>query len=165
MDSTFLAIKLITAIYAGPLLIAAGYDLLSYRIPNLITGLTAVLYLLCALLWGVHVDWPSHVAAAGIVLACGALLFAYGIVGAGDVKLLAAISLWLGLGELPTFLALAAVFGGVFTIALLLIRQCVSMLALPRPAPAVLQPNGAIPYGVAIAAAAIWIAPQIAFLL
>lgn len=121
---------------------------------------------LCAL-------WPLHFAAApslygaigAIVCAAavffiGALLFARGYLGGGDVKLLAAAALWAGPAGTPALLMLTGVLGGVLALFLLLpfSRRLASMARglLHQP------PFGAervlatpTPYGIAIAGAAL----------
>jgi prepilin peptidase CpaA len=88
------------------------------------------------------------------------MLFARGLIGGGDVKLFAAASLWAGAGALPRLLMLTALVGGVLALGFLIaIGQ--QRIAPPRPG-AVPATRGAlrvgrtpIPYGVAIAAAAL----------
>ena len=52
--------------------------------------------------------WLSHVGAALSVLAAGVLLFLRGWLGAGDVKLMAAVALWTGFAYLAQFVVFVA---------------------------------------------------------
>jgi prepilin peptidase CpaA len=91
--------------------------------------------------------WPDmaiQVGIAALVFALFAGAFALGMMGGGDVKLIAALALWLPFGPLFDMLLLMAVLGGVLTLV---------MLVLHRLQKAQGQPE--IPYGVAIALAGI----------
>lgn len=83
--------------------------------------------------------------AAGVFLVLAAL-FAFGAMGGGDVKLLSALALWLEPGMFLRMLVVMAIVGGILTIVMgawhVMRRQ---------------RDKLAIPYGVAIAAAGIWI--------
>lgn len=164
----FVSIKIITAVYAGPLLVGAAFDFWAYRIPNVVTATLAVLYVACALYWGVGVDWPSHLGAGLLILAVGLVLFHFGVFGGGDIKLAAAVALWIGLNrDLMACFLMVGLFGGALTLVLLWLRNSLSLLALPFPGylPAALRPRGPVPYGVAVAAGALWLTAQIPFLL
>jgi prepilin peptidase CpaA len=105
----------------------------------------------------------ESVACAAIMLAGGAILFARGVVGGGDVKLLAAVSLWVGPTAVPKLLLLTALLGGVLAVAfltplgtLLSRRGGQSGSAIGAPAMGVGQVP--LPYGAAIAGAALVVA-------
>lgn len=155
---------LIIGLFAAPLVVAAFYDLGTYRIPNLLTLALAGAFPIAALLAPGPVDWLWHGGAGAVALLVGAVLFARRWMGGGDVKLIAACALWMG-PLAPTFLVVMAVAGGVMGLGLLVVRRVVpgvwmllpDGLALPR----VLSPGAAIPYGVAIAAAGLFLARQL----
>ena len=104
----------------------------------------------------------SHGAAALTMLAAGFTLFAFGWIGGGDAKFAAAIVLWIGFDYLVDFALLSAVAGGVLTVAIL------GMRSLPLPAFALGWPwlahlhdrKTGIPYGIALAAAALLVYPE-----
>ena len=85
-----------------------------------------------------------------------------GWIGGGDAKLAAATALWLGFDHLMTYLVYASLFGGALTLLLIQFRLA--------PLPAVLarqewvqrlhDRNGGVPYGIALAAAALAVYPQ-----
>ncbi len=159
-----LAGKAVLALYAGPLLVAALYDLRSFRIPNAVTGGLLAAFAGAALLAGLPpIEWLLHLGAGALVFVIGAGLFALRVMGGGDVKLLAAAAVWLGWPLLPSFALLVAALGGVLAVAVLLLRS-----APLRPVVAaldlrarLLDPGEGIPYGVAIAAAALLLTDQL----
>ena len=147
--------------FAGLMATAAFEDLRRLIIPNgLVLGL-------CAL-------WPLHVAtapmltlaAAGTAALCaaavfivGALLFSRGLIGGGDVKLLAVATLWAGPTATVSLLILTSLLGGL--LCLLLLTPVGALIAAARPIvrasgdPACGAEPVFVPYGVAIAAAAL----------
>ena len=101
----------VTVAYVALFVACAVTDVLSLRIPNaLVVALVALFALACtitppkALLWG-------HIAPAVVVFALMAILFFMGKMGGGDVKLLAAAVLWVGLQALGPFLIALAIYG------------------------------------------------------
>ena len=150
---------------ALPLLLvaAAGWDVASFTIPNFVTlALMAVFaaFAVSAGLSAADIGW--HVLAGFMGLLVGFTLFALGFSGGGDAKLFAAVLLWLGLQDFLSYALLASVFGGVLTLALMLLRQC--------PLPDFLSRQGwivklhdarsGVPYGVALAAGAFFLLPS-----
>jgi prepilin peptidase CpaA len=129
---------------------AAADDALRRRIPNWIVGCLAALG---AVRLGVEVvqSGPAGPAAdlalALAVFAVGAALFSVGAFGGGDVKLMAAGTLWLGVGAFWPFLAWTVRSGGLLALA------SVVVLAARRRDPLAKRPT--LPYGVAIAAGAV----------
>ena len=93
-------------------------------------------------------------------------LFRLEIIGGGDAKLAAAAALWIGWGSMLDFSLRTAIYGGALGVAVLMIRK------FPLPSfltamPWVLRlqdPKNGIPYGIAMAAAAILIFPETALL-
>jgi prepilin peptidase CpaA len=155
------------ASYVFPLVLAALSDLRSLRIPNWLTFSMAAAFPVMAVLFGGEVDWLSHLAAGAAVFLGAAILFALRLMGGGDVKLLAAVALWIGLGPLLPFLVITAVIGGAFTAVILLLRLPVTQVALVRLLPRLSdfsQKKMAVPYGVPIAVAGLLMVPSLAFL-
>ena len=144
-------------LFAGLVLCAALRDLVSYTIPNWISGGLALAFAPAA--FAAHLSWPAiglDVAAGLGVLALGAVFFALGWIGGGDAKLMAASALWIGPGGLAPFALFTALAGGVLALCLLGLRTAwVSPIAAAGPAWAkrLATPGEATPYGVAIAVA------------
>lgn len=147
-------------VFAAVMGIAAYEDFRRLVIPNLLPAI------LC-------VAWPVHAAAApslveiGTTIGCalavfvvGAALFARGFLGGGDVKLLAAATLWAGAAGTPSLLVLTGILGGALTLFLLLpfgAQLAAAGRALLAPSALGADPDAAksVPYGVAIAGASL----------
>lgn len=156
---TFSALAL--TVFAAAMLVAAFEDFRRLTIPNLLP------VVLCAA-WPVYflAMTPSLYGALGAigcaaaVFLVGAVLFARGWLGGGDVKLLSAATLWAGPAETPSLLLLTGVLGGVLALFLLMpfgnqvAAAARGMLGQP-PLPAERGFAIPVPYGVAIAGAAL----------
>jgi prepilin peptidase CpaA len=154
-----------TTVFVALLVLAAGTDLRTGRIPNKLTGagLAAALVLLApsgpaALLGGI--------AGAALAFALTFPLFAVRAMGGGDVKLLTVAGAFLGTGRVVPALLVTAVAGGVLALAeagrrgvilpvLFRSRQLVGHWATggrTGERPTLASPGAVtIPYGVAIA--------------
>jgi prepilin peptidase CpaA len=146
-------------------LAGAAFDLRWRRIPNKLTG-TAVLiaFFLNTLMGGVRGLVGSLVACllAGSVFA---VMFFMGGMGGGDVKLMAAIAAFSGLGHLAELLVCTALAGGVFALAVAFARGALGDTLRnlfgclwPRRTPRDDSPQRArlyLPYGVPIAVGAL----------
>jgi prepilin peptidase CpaA len=164
MIVTFLLVVVLPAL----LVAAAVWDLMSYTIPNVITGAMILLFIVFVgiiALSGETLSWNEiglHLLAGVLALAAGVAMFALGWIGGGDAKLFAAASLWLGWHALFDYVIAASILGGLFTLLLLMLRR------IPLPAFLVKQAwiarladhKGAVPYGVALAFAALLILPD-----
>ena len=143
------------------LLAAAVTDVRSFRIPNAIPVGLGVLFLPDAL-----VAYPSAqpvwalLGALG-VLAIGCLGFRFRILGGGDVKLLAAASLWAGPTLLASFLQVTALAGGVFAAALLLRHRYGRMTERGFDAAQGHAAPGKLPYAVPVAVGGTWVCLQL----
>ncbi len=142
---------------------AASSDLFTMTISNRLSLALVGGFFALTLVTGMGlaaVGW--HLAAAGLVLGCAFVFFWRGWIGGGDAKLAAATALWFGFEHLLDFMVYAALLGGVLTVLLLQFRK------LPLPAVLASQPwiqrlhdkGGGVPYGIALAAAAMLIYPH-----
>jgi len=127
------------------LLIGAATDIASRIIPNRLNALIAIL----AVAWWFANGFGWTAILTQIALAIGVLLvfalfFNLGWMGGGDVKLLAALALWLPIEKMAGLLVWMALGGGVLTLV---------MLAAHRLRRAEGRPE--VPYGVAIVGAAL----------
>lgn len=112
---------------------------------NLIIALLAPLYWIAC---GIPA-WPDM--ALQLALGIGmftlfAALFAMGMMGGGDVKLLAAVALWFPWQALMFLLLTMAVLGGLVTLITVVHHRLTRRLGQPE-----------VPYGVAISLAALWL--------
>ena len=154
-------------LYVWPLVAAAISDYRALRVPNWLTATLACLFPVAALLLGHDVNWLSHIAAGLIVLVAGAAMFHFGLMGGGDVKLLAAASLWMGLGQVVGFLFAVALIGGVFSLLVLVLRNVLMqgmLLTVFGRVPHVTARGASIPYGIPIAIGGILMAPTLPFI-
>lgn len=138
---------LMLALLATLLMVAAVTDIQSRIISNRLNAVIALL----AVPWWFAIglggyDMLFQVGVAAGVLVLFAICFALGMMGGGDVKLLAALGLWLPLTKMLIMLEIMALGGGLLTIGMLIAHKL-------RKAPG--KPE--IPYGVAIVGAALLI--------
>lgn len=138
--------------------VAAISDFMTLRIPNWLNGVIALAFFPMALITGMPAEailW--HGLASLAVLAVGFGLFSAGLIGGGDAKLLAAVALWIGWTQLPPFLVITALAGGVLALAM----KVWQMLRIEGEiheiswAKRLFGTKMDLPYGVAIAAGAI----------
>lgn len=140
--------------------IAASSDLLTMRISNkLVLLLTAGFFIVAIAVNLPLQQFAMHVLCALIVLAVAFGLFALRLIGGGDAKLAAATTLWLGFGMTLPYLAYTALFGGVLTILILLMRGIPlnPMLARMSWLARLHNKRSGIPYGIAMAVAGIMV--------
>ena len=134
--------QILLFLLAGLLVAAAIIDLRTRTIPN---PLNAAIALLAPLFW-LSIDlppWPGMAiqAAFGVaVFVLLALAFVIGMMGGGDVKMAAAIALWLSLQETIQFLIIMSIVGGLVTVATMVWHKRTKREGKPE-----------VPYGVAIA--------------
>lgn len=131
------------------------WDATRFLIPNWIVGFLLALYPFYVLLSPEPVDWLTALGIAGIAFVIGIGIFAANIMGGGDVKLLIACCLWVGLNPLLDFFIYMALLGGVIAILLLSARPAAAYIYLKFAKegllPQVLEQGNPIPYGLAIA--------------
>jgi prepilin peptidase CpaA len=142
-------------LYVIALAAAALSDLTRYEIPN---SLSAAVIVAFALTVPALPMWTTlgHVGAALAMFALGAAFFVLNIWGGGDAKLLAATSLWVGWQALPTFLLNTALLGAALAVLLLATRAIAGRdYRRGRWYSRLLSKAQGVPYGVAIAAAAL----------
>jgi prepilin peptidase CpaA len=142
---------------------AASSDLLTMTISNRLSLALAGGFFVLALVTGMSLHaFGMHLAAAAVVLVAAFGFFTRGWIGGGDAKLAAATALWFGFDYLLDYLIYASLFGGALTLAILQFRKL--------PLPAVLarqgwilrlhETEGGVPYGIALAAAALAVYPK-----
>jgi prepilin peptidase CpaA len=142
---------------------AASSDLLTMTIANRVSLILIAGFFVLALLSGITAaELMSHLGAMGLVLAVAFVCFARGWIGGGDAKLAAATALWLGFGHLFDYLVYASLLGGALTIAIVQFRTIPlpPLLAGQDWAERLHKEGGGVPYGVALAAAALLVYPQ-----
>ncbi len=145
-------------IFPAVMIMAALSDLLTMTIPNRLSIILVVTFAPLAVAAGLPFEaFLMHLAAGVGILVAGFLLFSTGTLGGGDAKLLASAGLWIGITDLSTFLLYVAVIGGGLAFCILLYRRLPIAAVASGPAWA-FRLHGketGIPYGIAIAGAAL----------
>jgi prepilin peptidase CpaA len=141
---------------------AAFSDLLTMRISNKLVLLVIVGFFALALLIGMPFEQIGvHALTAIVVLLVAFSFFAFGWIGGGDAKLIAATALWFGFPGAVAYLIYASLLGGSLTLALLGARR----LPLPPQLKFVgwieklHDAKTGVPYGIALAAAGLAVYP------
>lgn len=143
--------KIILLCALGALLIAAAVtDLRARIISNRLNLAVAALAPLWWLANG-YAFWPDmavQLLVGAAIFTLFAALFALGMMGGGDVKLLTALALWFPWQAILSLVVLMALLGGVVTLVTVIHHKMTHRLGQPE-----------IPYGVAISLAALWLLP------
>ncbi|TNE60957.1 MAG: peptidase [Alphaproteobacteria bacterium] len=142
---------------AAILAAAAWHDLQARRIPNRLSLALACLFIPVAIvqLWSglppvAALVWPLVIAAVMFIAGLG--LFSAGMMGGGDVKLLAAMALLAGADHIVTLVLYTAIAGGFVAVATLVhARMATGRGEMPG------DHVGKVPYGVAIAIGGGWV--------
>lgn len=153
------------ALVAALLVAAGAQDLRSMQIANGFSLGIAGLFVVWAAtgLAGGQMSLGDLALALGCALAVfgvGAAAFAIGALGGGDVKLLAAISLFAGPQRLPSLLFVTAIAGGLLGLAMLA-GAPIGRPAMAGTAPLRARLRSGLPYGPAIAAGGLWVAASL----
>lgn len=148
--------------FAALLIVAAWRDLRTMRIDNrfplAITALFGLWALAGLLAGGLSAPVLGWALACGLALfALGAAAFATGMIGGGDVKLMAAVGLFAGPSLLADFLTVTALVGGLLGVAVLA-GAPIGPDSARGEATLRARLRGGLPYGPAIAAGGLWVA-------
>ena len=154
MNLAISAAPWLAALFAALLVLAAIEDMWRLKISNWICAAIIVAAFVAVILAGPVAELWQNVAVFAALLVVGTPLFAYGKMGGGDVKLLAATGLWFDLAGAGRMIVAVMLAGGVLAIIILLLRT-IKWSQQARERVAVLRPKGGIPYGVAIACGAL----------
>ncbi len=146
---------------AFPLLLiyAAWHDVSTMTIPNWVSILLAALFVPAAMAAGLsfeQIGWHL-VFGAGVLIACAGLFY-LNVFGGGDAKVIAAASLWTGLGASAPFVMGMAIAGGALAGLLIALRR-MKIQTKKAWLARLLSPEEGAPYAVAIAIGALVAAP------
>lgn len=147
MSGDFFRLALV-AVLGALLIVAAITDLRARIISNRLNLGIALLALPWWIACGVS-PWPDmavQLLAGAVVFALFATLFAFGLMGGGDVKLLGALALWFPWQVTLSLLVLMAMLGGLVTLVTIIHHRIANKQGQPE-----------IPYGIAISIAALWV--------
>jgi prepilin peptidase CpaA len=146
---------------------AASSDLFTMTISNRVTLALVGGFVAMAFISGMSPsDVLAHAGAAATVLAVTFLFFARGWIGGGDAKLAAATALWLGFDQLLNYLTIASILGGVLTLLIMRFRlmPLPALLANQEWAKRLHRMDAGVPYGIALAIAALWVYAETPFM-
>ena len=141
--------------------VAAIYDATTLTIPNWISVALVGLFPIVAVCSGTDFTAVGiHLVIGFGALLAGMILFAFNLIGGGDAKFFAAVSLFVGLSDLASYVVIVVFAGGALALLIVGAKRLdvfgVSMdwfLARTR--------NGSvIPYGIAIAFGALMVLPE-----
>ena len=167
-----MAEMLLPAVLAGLMVTAAIGDARHYIIPNWLCLAVVAAWILLMLteytlaeggarlygdVW--RQSW-SAVLVAGLVFAGATGLFAAGVMGGGDVKLLGAVALWAGPQLVIMFLFITSLVGGGVSLGVLM-REKTRIKATTSPIVNTLSSTMSapkVPYGLGIAAGGLYVA-------
>ncbi len=155
----------IVALFIFPVLMAyaAASDLLTMRIANWLVIVIALAYFALAFIAQRPLEEIGMSAAVGAAtLALTFTFFAFGWIGGGDAKLIAATALWMGYSiELLQYVIYSALLGGGLTLLILGMRQFplpVFMIGV-RWIARLHDSKVGVPYGITLAIAGILVYP------
>ena len=142
---------------------AASSDILTMTISNRFCLILIGGFFALALLNGMSgMEILMHASAGAIVLIGSFICFAAGWIAGGDAKLAAATALWFGFSHLMHYLLIASLFGGALTLLIIQLRRYPLPYCLLDQDWATRLHDGKcrVPYGVALAAGALFIYPE-----
>ena len=115
---------ILTATLLALLFGCAFSDFTSGRIPNFLTFLILIVAILRAVLFpSFGVTVVQALTSAGLVLVLGYAVWRFRFIGAGDIKMLTAVSALANLTTLPIFILLLALIGGAQAIVFSILEK------------------------------------------
>jgi len=152
----------ILLIFPFALIYAGISDALSFTISNKISLALVAGFVVLVPFSGLSLEAiGTHILVGFLMLVVGFVLFARGIFGGGDAKIIAAASLWLGPEYTVMFLIFAAFYGGLLSLIVLKIytTPLPTFLAKQRWLVNYQTGTAAVPYGIAIGLSGLSIYP------
>ena len=141
----------LVALLALALAAAAVEDALRLRISNLTCAAVFAGAVAAMAVHGFSSDLWQNALVCLAILAVGTMAFAAGWLGGGDIKLLAAIGLWIDLRAATGLITAVFIAGGLVALVYLVVRQVVPSRR------AIDSRHSRIPYGLAIVAGAAFV--------
>ena len=115
----------LTPVWLLWLLLIAAYDVQQRRVPNLLVlaGAAAALAALSFRMQPFEINWASALLGAGPGFSFLLLFYAFGLMGAGDVKFAGALGLWVGLSALAPIWIIASLMAAAHSILWLALKR------------------------------------------
>ena len=157
MEQNLITLYSVTFSFVILLIAAVISDIWKFVIPNFISIGVFILFFVAAFILPFETHWLSHLGIAGATFIVGLGMYRFRMLGAGDVKLITAVSLWCGVANIPSFLLYMALSGGALSVGLVLLRYVILTIQLQTSNPGsvsiprLLRLGESIPYGLAIA--------------
>lgn len=150
-------------LFPAAMIYAGAMDFFTMTIPNRVSVALVLAFFPAALLAGM--PWMTllgHVGAALLMLVISIVMFARGWLGGGDAKLLSAAALWFGFAQLLDYTLLVSILGGLLAAFVMFYRQVVPPMWISglNWAERLHDNKAGIPYGIALAGAALWLFPS-----
>ena len=155
------AIRLL--LFPAMMAFAASSDLITMTISNRVSLILGGGFFVLAVISGMTLaDIGMHVGAASVVLVVSFGFFTRGWIAGGDAKLATATALWFGFDQLMNYLIVTSLFGGLLTLALMRYRlmPMPALLENQQWAARLHRMDTGVPYGIALAFAALVIYPD-----
>lgn len=149
-------------LFAALMFLAAMQDMLTNKISNFIVLGLLVAGVATALAIGIDADLLQNVGILVAILILGTALFSAGILGGGDVKLIAASAFWFAASDVPRLLIAIVLAGAALLLVWLPLKMMRNRGAGENGAEKVpLMKQKTLPYGIAIAAGSLLVGYQI----
>jgi len=153
---------LMVLIFAGTMLTAAAKDATSMTIPNWISlAVIAGFFIVTPFVWESWGVFSEHLLVGLTFFLAGFAMFAFGWLGGGDAKLMAATALWWQWDDSILYVLYTTMIGGVLALALVFGRKYIPEKVLTAPwAYHLFRDEKKMPYGLALAAGALLTLPK-----
>ena len=158
---------IIVMIFAAPMLLAAFKDATTMTIPNWISlAMIAGFVIVQPFVFQGWSNLGTHFLVGLTFFAAGFAMFAFGWLGGGDAKLMAATALWWEWSDSVMYISYTTLTGAALGLLLLFGRKFLPASILTSETPlAKLKEEKNMPYGIALAAGALLTLPQSAIFL
>ncbi len=153
---------IIVVIFASAMFIAAFKDATTMTIPNWISlALTASFFVVIPFVWPGWPDFGTHILVGLAFFLGGFAMFAFGWLGGGDAKLMAATGLWWQWADATVYVLNTTLIGAAIALGLIIGRKFIPVRILTAPwAYKMFKDEKKMPYGLALAAGALITLPQ-----
>jgi len=126
MFANLLVNQAVVGVFVGLLVAVAIIDVRHLTISNRYCAAIVLLYPVYVVTAPYGVDWIDGAIVGAVALTIGFLLFSMRLVGGGDVKFFATVSLWAGSHWLEEYVFVTALVGGAFALVMLIHRRLTS---------------------------------------
>lgn len=149
-------------IFAIGMLVTVYKDVTTMTIPNWVSLFVFSGFLVMVpFVWQGWDNFAVHVMAGGLMFVIGFAMFAFGWLGGGDAKLMAATSFWWVWSDLLIYVFYTTLAGGVLALFILFGRQFVPAKVITAPwMYRMIKDESKMPYGLALAFGAFMTLPN-----